>query len=62
MKNAYEYWWLAKLLLYTTTRELDQHSRCVLFEDDKMNYIRSLMKRYCAPGTFEDDNVELVPT
>lgn len=61
MRNAYEYWWLAKLLLHTTAEELEiQHGgvnedfRRVLFEDDKMDYIRSIMKRYCAPDLFDE--------
>jgi hypothetical protein len=53
IRNASEYWWLAKLLLYIEEHGIESQLGdggdqfvCSPFEDDQMSYIRFLLQRF----------------
>jgi hypothetical protein len=60
VQNAPEYWWLAMLLIHITkiSPELESESAemTAKFEDDEMDYLRSLLQHFCSgmvPGSLE---------
>lgn len=60
IKNAGEYWWLARLQLHIAehgSEALHSGSENTFinapFEDDKMNYIRFLLQHFCRSGVLD---------
>ena len=60
MRNASEYWWMARLQLFLTSQAVEtesvdgtSESLAMSFEDDDMSHIRSLLRKYCYRGSSE---------